>query len=154
MLRELEEESNKMDGFDRFYPISTTAIVICSRLCDVIGLSEGMRGAIPPAALEKLLADRDLELDQGRLEHEVALFAERTDVAEELARLTSHCDQFVELMQSTGPSHGRKLDFLLQEMAREVNTLGAKTPEVEVTRSVVELKADVERMREQVQNVL
>ena len=57
MLRELEEESNKMDGFDRFYPISTTAIVICSRLCDVIGLSEGMRGAIPPAALEKLLAD-------------------------------------------------------------------------------------------------
>ena len=104
--------------------------------------------------LEKLLADRDLELDQGRLEHEVALFAERTDVAEELARLTSHCDQFVELMQSTGPSHGRKLDFLLQEMAREVNTLGAKTPEVEVTRSVVELKADVERMREQVQNVL
>ena len=54
----------------------------------------------------------------------------------------------------TGPSHGRKLDFLLQEMAREVNTLGAETPEVEVTRSVVELKADVERMREQVQNVL
>jgi uncharacterized protein (TIGR00255 family) len=88
------------------------------------------------------------------VEHEVALFAERTDVAEEVARLDSHCDQFDELMNATGPAHGRKLDFLLQEMAREVNTLGAKTPEVEITRVVVEIKADVERMREQVQNVL
>lgn len=101
-----------------------------------------------------LLDDAKVAVDDARIEHEVALFAERTDVAEELTRLTSHCDQFDELMQSTGPTHGRKLDFLLQEMAREVNTLGSKTPEVEVTRIVVELKADVERLREQVQNVL
>jgi uncharacterized protein (TIGR00255 family) len=104
--------------------------------------------------IQTLLEDRSVPLDEARLEHEVALFAERTDVAEELTRLTSHCDQFDELMQGTGPTHGRKLDFLLQEMAREVNTLGSKTPEVEVTRIVVEMKADVERLREQVQNVL
>ncbi|MCB9614720.1 MAG: YicC family protein [Sandaracinus sp.] len=104
--------------------------------------------------LARMMSENELKLDETRLEHEVALFAERTDVAEEVARLDAHCDQFDELMHGTGPSHGRKLDFLLQEMAREVNTLGAKTPEVEITRVVVELKADVERMREQVQNVL
>ncbi len=104
--------------------------------------------------LERLLAERDIPLDHTRLEHEVALFAERTDVAEEVARLRSHCDQFSELMQAATPMHGRKLDFLLQEMGREVNTLGAKTPQVEITRMVVDMKADLERMREQVQNVL
>jgi uncharacterized protein (TIGR00255 family) len=102
----------------------------------------------------RMMSEHELALDETRVEHEVALFAERTDVAEEVARLDSHCDQFDELMNATGPAHGRKLDFLLQEMAREVNTLGAKTPEVEITRVVVEIKADVERMREQVQNVL
>lgn len=104
--------------------------------------------------LARMMNEHDLTLDETRIEHEIALFAERTDVAEEVARLDAHCDQFDELMNGTGPSHGRKLDFLLQEMAREVNTLGAKTPEVEITRVVVEIKADVERMREQVQNVL
>ncbi|MEM9071801.1 MAG: YicC/YloC family endoribonuclease [Myxococcota bacterium] len=104
--------------------------------------------------IDRLLADRKVPVDEARLEHEIAIFAERTDVAEEVARLRSHCNQFSELMQSTGPMHGRKLDFLLQEMGREVNTLGAKTPQIEITRTVVEMKADVERMREQVQNVL
>ena len=102
----------------------------------------------------RLLDEQGMSLDEGRLEHEVALFADRADVAEELARLRSHCDQFVDLMQSTGPSHGRKLDFLLQEMAREVNTIGSKISDADITRLVVEMKADVERMREQVQNIL
>lgn len=102
----------------------------------------------------RVLGDVDAPLDEVRLEHEVALFAERTDVAEEVARIGAHCDQFDELMHATGPAHGRKLDFLLQELAREVNTLGAKTPEIEITRIVVELKADIERLREQVQNIL
>ncbi len=104
--------------------------------------------------LERLLAERELPLDSGRLEHEVAVFLEKSDVSEELARLGSHAAQFRDLMASEAPAHGRRLDFLLQEMAREVNTLGAKTPSAEITRVVVELKADVERLREQVQNVL
>lgn len=104
--------------------------------------------------LERLLVERAVDLDPGRLEHEVALFADKSDVAEEVARLAAHCDQFGELMQEASGLVGRRLDFLLQEMAREANTLGSKSPEVEMTRLVIELKADVERMREQVQNVL
>ena len=121
--------------------------VLCPSLVD--GHREKMRERII-----RLLDEQGMSLDEGRLEHEVALFADKADVAEELARLRSHCDQFVDLMQSTGPTHGRKLDFLLQEMAREVNTIGSKIPDADITRLVVEMKADVERMREQVQNVL
>jgi len=75
-------------------------------------------------------------------------------VAEEVSRLAAHCDQFEELMGGDDGALGRKLGFLLQEMAREANTLGAKSPDVDLVRLVVELKADVERMREQIQNVL
>lgn len=104
--------------------------------------------------LERLLEERELPVDDSRLEHEVAIFLEKSDVSEELARLRMHMAQFRELMDDDAPAHGRRLDFLLQEIGREVNTLGAKTPSAEVTRHVVELKADVERLREQVQNVL
>lgn len=94
-------------------------------------------------------------VDKGRLEQEVALLAERSDIEEELTRFASHCDQFRDLLGDTqnGPV-GRKLDFLLQEMSREVNTLGAKSADVEISRAVVGLKAELERMREQVQNVV
>ncbi len=121
--------------------------VLCPSLVD--GHREKMRERI-----RKLLDEQGMSLDEGRLEHEVALYADKADVAEELARLRSHCDQFVDLMQSTGPTHGRKLDFLLQEMAREVNTIGSKISDADITRLVVEMKADVERMREQAQNIL
>lgn len=103
--------------------------------------------------IARLLEDTGVDLDPGRLEHEVALLADRADVAEELARLESHCRQFEELT-GEGSAVGRKLDFLLQEMAREVNTLGSKTADAPAARLVVELKTDVERLREQVQNVL
>lgn len=95
-----------------------------------------------------------LSLDSGRLEHEVTLFADRADVAEELTRLASHCDQFAFMLESESGAVGRRLDFLLQEMGREVNTIGAKVANAQVTTSVVELKAELERMREQTQNVL
>lgn len=93
--------------------------------------------------------------DPVRLEQEVALFADRCDVTEECIRLRSHGDQFRALL-ATGAAEalGRRLDFLLQEMAREANTIGAKSADAETARLVVEVKADVERMREQVQNVL
>jgi uncharacterized protein (TIGR00255 family) len=100
----------------------------------------------------RLLDGTDVRCDPGRLEQEVALFADRVDVAEELTRFASHCGQFALLLESTEPV-GRKLDFLLQEMAREVNTIGAKASEAGMAFRVVELKAEVERMREQVQNV-
>ncbi len=102
--------------------------------------------------VERLLADASVQVDAGRLEHEVALFADKSDVTEEVERLASHCDQFEELV-AAGGSVGRKLDFLLQEMGREANTLGSKSADVTLVRLVVDLKAEIERLREQVQNV-
>jgi uncharacterized protein (TIGR00255 family) len=101
---------------------------------------------------ERLRATSDIDVDTARLEQEIAIFAERCDIAEELTRLESHGAQFADLLAS-GEAVGRRLDFLLQEMAREANTLGAKSPDAHVAHAVVEVKAEIERMREQVQNV-
>lgn len=102
--------------------------------------------------LDRLLQDVSVELDSGRLEMEVALLADRADVSEELARLDSHLAQFERLLGSTSPV-GRTLEFLLQEMVREANTIGSKAPDAQVAQRVVDLKATLERLREQVQNV-
>jgi uncharacterized protein (TIGR00255 family) len=94
----------------------------------------------------------DQEVDSTRLEQEMAIWVDRLDVTEELVRLGSHLKQFRRLLgQDQGI--GRKLDFLLQEMHREVNTLGSKAMDAEVSHRAVEMKAQIERMREQVQNV-
>jgi uncharacterized protein (TIGR00255 family) len=95
---------------------------------------------------------RGVPLDPGRLEQEVALLADRTDVTEELTRLRSHVAQVRGLLELAEPA-GRKLDFLVQEMHREVNTIGSKSQSAEIAAIVVTAKAEVERMREQVQNV-
>ena len=100
----------------------------------------------------RLTADVGVSLDPGRLETEIALLADRTDVTEELVRLDSHFAQLATLLDAPEPA-GRRLDFLLQEMAREANTVGAKSQDAELGHLVVELKSEVERMREQVQNV-
>lgn len=101
---------------------------------------------------ERLRVAADVEIDPGRLEQELALFADRVDVTEELTRLDSHTAHFESLLPGN-ESVGRRLDFLLQEMAREANTIGAKSQDVGIAHAVVELKAEIERMREQVQNV-
>jgi uncharacterized protein (TIGR00255 family) len=95
---------------------------------------------------------RGVPLDPARLAQEVALFADRTDVTEEMTRLHSHLAQARGLLRGTEPA-GRKLDFLVQEMHREVNTIGSKSQSAEIAARVVGLEAEVERMREQVQNV-
>jgi uncharacterized protein (TIGR00255 family) len=101
---------------------------------------------------DRLRAASDIDVDGARLEQEIALFAERCDICEELTRLESHCAQFASLLASE-EAVGRRLDFLLQEMAREANTVGAKSPDALIAHAVVEVKAEIERMREQVQNV-
>lgn len=95
---------------------------------------------------------RGVPVDPQRLAQEVAFFAERTDVAEEVTRLRSHLKQFRDLLRSAEPS-GRKMDFLVQEMHREVNTLGSKGQSIEISTRIVTMKAEIERLREQVQNV-
>ena len=102
------------------------------------------------ARLKPLLAD--VEMDPVRIAQEVAMMADRLDCTEECVRLAAHLDQFRSLTE--GPEMaGRKLNFLLQEMNREANTIGAKANDVEMARAVIVIKEELERLREQVQNV-
>ena len=94
----------------------------------------------------------DLKLDDERVLKEVALFADRIDITEELTRLESHFGQFADYAKSKGPV-GRTLDFLSQEMNREVNTIGSKANDPVISRLVVAMKSELEKFREQVQNV-
>ena len=93
-----------------------------------------------------------LNVDEGRIELEAAIFAEKTDITEEITRLKSHLIQFDELLNS-GESVGRKMDFLTQEINREVNTIGSKTNDIEVTSLVVLVKSELEKIREQARNI-
>lgn len=94
----------------------------------------------------------DISLKEERVAMEVAVMAERADVTEEVVRLNSHLDQFINLVQGDG-AVGRKLEFLIQEMNREVNTIGAKNRDSAVTGHVLQIKAELEKIREQVQNI-
>ena len=95
----------------------------------------------------------EVPLDSGRLEQEAAMAAERSDVAEELARLSGHLAQFRGLVSEGDGPVGKKLDFLSQEILREINTLGSKARDLALLRDVLEMKAETEKIREQVQNV-
>jgi uncharacterized protein (TIGR00255 family) len=134
--------------------------VLDRHLLDVQGGLGRIRDRAPEAvrAQRDRLRERVRELldgrlpDAERLEQEVALLAERGDIAEECDRLASHLTQFREALGDVGPQ-GRRLDFLLQEMNREVNTIGSKAGDAGIAQDVVGLKTAVERLREQVQNV-
>lgn len=93
-----------------------------------------------------------LEVSEDRLEAEVVLFAERSDISEELVRIESHIAQFKNMANSDG-AVGKKLDFLAQEIFREVNTIAAKSADYNITREVVEIKSELEKIREQLQNI-
>ncbi|MEE9435234.1 MAG: DUF1732 domain-containing protein, partial [Candidatus Adiutricales bacterium] len=95
---------------------------------------------------------QDLELDQARLNQEAAHIADRSDITEEIVRLRSHFDQSRTCIGKGGVT-GRRLEFLLQEMNREVNTLGSKSGDVDITKVVIDLKSELEKLREQVQNI-
>jgi uncharacterized protein (TIGR00255 family) len=101
--------------------------------------------------LTEMLAD--VPVDEARLATELALFAERSDITEELTRLRSHLAQFRLTMTGEDGAVGRKLDFILQEMGRETNTIGSKANDVDITRTIITMKSELESLREQVQNV-
>lgn len=112
------------------------------------GLNDRIRERIE-LRIQKLLGER---MDPGRMAQEAALLADKADVSEEIARILSHCKQFSEGLKSTDPV-GRKLEFLVQELNREVNTIGSKAAEHPVSHLVVEMKSTLERLREQAANV-
>ena len=124
-----------------------------ARLWDAIA---GLAPEVPKAYQEKLLARlRELGVngvDEQRLAQEVALMADRCAVDEELSRLVSHISQMRETLEADGES-GRRLDFLTQELNREANTIGSKASDAEITKLVVAMKGEIEKLREQVQNV-
>lgn len=118
---------------------------------------EELASSAPDALLEKLqnrLAElgAGIKVDQARLAQEVALLADRVDITEEVVRLNSHLARFNDILADSQAA-GRRLDFLLQEMGREVNTMGSKSQDLEVTGLVLDMKAELEKLREQVQNI-
>jgi uncharacterized protein (TIGR00255 family) len=102
--------------------------------------------------VNKLLAEYNFTLDPSDVLKEVGMFADRSDISEEVVRLRSHLEQFEQIMDAP-ESSGRKLEFLTQEMVRESNTIGSKANDVEIARHVIEIKAAIERIREMIQNV-
>jgi uncharacterized protein (TIGR00255 family) len=102
--------------------------------------------------VDKLLAQAELKLDEETLAREVAIFADRSDISEEIARLDSHMKQFAQCCQANDQA-GRRLDFISQEMLREANTIASKASDIEITRSVVDIKCQIDRIKEQVQNI-
>jgi uncharacterized protein (TIGR00255 family) len=127
-----------------------------SRITDMVGGMESAEKSAPARhrdAMLRRLKEAGLALDvtDERVLRELALFADRSDITEEVVRLRSHLAQFsTELRQ---PNSGRKLDFLVQELLREVNTIGSKASEIPTTKLVLEAKTEIERIREQVQNL-
>lgn len=132
-----------------------------ARVLELAGALEGRAGEVAEAGRERLrkrsekLARETGLLDEARLHQELVIAADRMDVSEEIVRLRSHVAQFREILAGAGPGSpvGRRLDFLLQELGREANTLGSKSADAPAAHLVVELKTELERLREQVQNV-
>ncbi len=134
------------------------ADMLQSRCGDIAKISASVRERMPEvlaatrARLQERIEKLDVETDPARLELEVALIAQKVDVDEELDRLDSHLVEIRDAMAGDKPV-GRRLDFLMQELNREANTLGSKSADAETTKAAVDLKVLIEQMREQIQNV-
>ena len=138
---------------------SKLAVDIESRLDILAGIREKIlvRSPLVVADYREKLTQRiqdvlgEVEIDQDKLLNEVAFFADKADIAEELTRLQSHFEQFRDNLVKDEPV-GRKLDFILQEINREINTIGSKANDTEISHLVIEAKGELEKIREQVQN--
>jgi len=102
--------------------------------------------------IQSLVREHEITIEANDLIREIAILADRSDVSEEIVRLRAHLDQYEEIIQAD-ESGGRKLEFVVQEMGREINTIGSKSNDVEISRNVVEVKGTLEKIRELVQNV-
>jgi uncharacterized protein (TIGR00255 family) len=145
-MRKVEGKSLKLDLLARIEKLENTIEIIGQRAPLLSGflrrrLEENLQQIVQIGAI-----------DPGRLELETALLAERCDISEEIVRLKSHLDQIEAALAAPSPV-GRRLEFLLQEMLREINTIGAKANDLEISHQVVEVKSELEKIREQIQNV-
>lgn len=145
-MRAREGEALLVDFLQRVHLLHRQVELIAARAPMV---PEAYRGQLMRRLRE---AGLDLDLGDDRVLREIALFADRCDISEELTRLRSHLDQFAHLLKSEGEI-GRKAEFILQEVGREVNTIGSKANDLAISRAVIELKNELERIREQMANV-
>jgi uncharacterized protein (TIGR00255 family) len=163
LLGGLDEALGALDSM-RVNEGASLAADIALRLEHIVQLVDELesRSGLVQQAVRERLAKRAAQLqqetglvDEARLQQEVVIAADRLDICEELARLRSHVEQFRGALAEAGPEHpiGRRLDFLLQEFGREANTVGSKANDAPLAHHVVELKTEIERIREQVQNI-
>ena len=145
-MRETEGEKMKEDVLERADAIEEMVFEI-ERLSPIS--AESYRNKLY-ARLCEVLADKNI--DEQRIVTEAAIFADKTAVAEETVRLKSHLKQLNDMLSLSEPV-GRKLDFLIQEFNREANTIGSKAQDIAITKLVVDLKSEIEKIREQIQNI-
>lgn len=143
--REREGEALEKDLFSRMDSLEGLLFTVETRIPKML---EAYRERLR-SDMEKVLAGK---VEDSRILLEAAIFAEKTDTAEEATRLKSHIEMFRKLLGEPGPV-GKKLDFLCQELGREINTIGSKANDTTITQTVIEMKGEVEKIREQVQNV-
>lgn len=144
-MRETEGEALKKDIAEKLNGIKNTVQKIEARAPMV---AEDYRQRL----LARLAEVEELNIDEARIVTEVTIFADKACIDEEITRLYSHIEQMKSIICETQPV-GRKLDFLVQEMNREVNTIGSKSNDLEITNCAVDLKSEIEKIREQVQNI-
>lgn len=145
-MRIVEGESLKKDLLEHLSFIANATEEVEKRSPEIVNeyrarIEERMRDILGSATY-----------DQSRLLTEVAIFADKVNVNEETVRLKSHVEQFTKMLEEGG-SVGRKIDFLIQEMNREINTIGSKSQDLDVAKIVIDVKAEIEKLREQIQNV-
>ena len=145
-MRETEGEKMKADVLEKLGNIESMIEKVCEYSPDNV---RAYREKLT-AKMTEILGDK--QIDEQRILLEAGLFAEKTAVDEETVRLKSHFSQFRSMLDSPEPV-GRKLDFLVQELNRETNTIGSKAQDIRVTRIVVDVKSEIEKIREQIQNI-
>lgn len=146
-MKKVEGNALKIDMLNRLELIESTIFEIEKRAYFVVDEYKDKL----EERIEDLLGS-EIKIDDERLANEIVIYADKSDVSEELTRLKSHIDQFRNITKEDEPV-GRKLDFLIQELNREINTIGSKSSDIEITQNVVEIKSEIEKIREQVQNV-
>lgn len=147
-MRQLEGEKLKLDILSKVAKIRDVLVEI-----EKVGptVLEGYKQKVKDR-LSELLKEANVEVDAYRLANELAIYADKTNINEEVVRIRSHLEQIGQILDLNEPM-GRKLDFLIQELNREVNTIGSKSPDYDISNYVIDLKSELEQIREQVQNV-
>ena len=147
-MREAEGKKTEADIREKLANVTRFASEIAEiSRTDTVGYRDKLE-----ARLRAILGENNIAVDEGRLLTECAIFADKIAIDEEIARLDSHMAAFDEICRSPDPS-GRKLDFLMQEMNRETNTIGSKANNAKIARLVVNIKGELEKVREQIQNI-